>query len=1006
MRTGACTLQQALTAEAASVLKHSLGLARRRGHAQVTPLHVAATLLSSSSSASSSLLRRACLRSHPHPHPPAFHPLRCRALELCLNVALNRLPTAPPPPSSGPLLTSQPSLSNALIAALKRAQAHQRRGCVEFQQQQQQPLLAIKVELEQLIISILDDPSVSRVMREAGFSSTCVKNNLEEESSVLGQSTPLLLEPHKDIIGHGSSFCKSPLYKLSSRQSPPVPAQSSQKEDLSAVMEVMLRKQGRTNTVVVGDSVAMTEGVVTELMAKVERGDVPDELKSADIIKLHLSYVHLRLMRKCDVDLKVSDLRKKISSMASDGVGGNVIIYAGDLRWAVDEETKDGCGFRPVEHMVAELGRLLCELKSSISHVGGTVNNKVWLLATASYSTYLRCQLRQPSLEKLWGLQAVVVPSGGLALSLQAPSGPDSRSTKVREYPLQLLGSEVFSCEDGEKLMCCDECTSYFEKEALVLKSEAKDTNFGSIQLPSWLQRQRPDKHHQSKIKVICKGNALLELKRKWNSLCQSLHHTRQHQSHLYPPFFSQSSTGKNDTCSSSYPWWSSSNQSKIMMQPYSLSFSEATAKLDGGSPFNSVDLRNGMRSWQQKDEPKPRPSEVSLNSLRKPGNQDVGVTLSLCSAAVSDSVTSNEQEEAMAGRQELTQKLQDNMPWQSEIIPAIVEALSDCRTCENKALRVLLHGSDGISKSRLARVMLEHFGGSTRKLIHVNMRKGANETSSCGEILGEALEKDSKFVVLIEDVDQADTGFLRSLADVLKAGAFENSSGEEVCLADSIFVMITSHSADCEDIGGGSDGVIRMMLRAEGRSTKSDLKRKPETELQNESKRPRTRDRGLDLNLLAEEDEEEEDRGWCCSYSKEDEDVPSDLTSETDGGMPPPLPPQLLDLMTAQFTLERPSLASENLASKLLRAFDEARSGEDGTGQLSIDGAAVEELMAAAGSFSESFFERWVRDVFQASLRTVEKGGNVRLSVEGKEGNVVEFGFMGSVLPRRIAVE
>ncbi|KAM1904224.1 hypothetical protein ACFX13_041636 [Malus domestica] len=67
----------------------------------------------------------------------------------------------------------------SLIAALKRAQAHQRRGCIE----QQQPLLTIKVELEQLIIFILDDPSVSRVMREAGFSSTNVKNNLKESST-------------------------------------------------------------------------------------------------------------------------------------------------------------------------------------------------------------------------------------------------------------------------------------------------------------------------------------------------------------------------------------------------------------------------------------------------------------------------------------------------------------------------------------------------------------------------------------------------------------------------------------------------------------------------------------------------------------------------------------------------------------------------------------------------------------------------------------------------------
>jgi len=174
MRSGSCALQQTLTAEAASVLKHSLVLARRRGHPQVTPLHVAITLLTLRLSS----FKRACLKSHQPHHQTSQHPLQSRALELCFNVALNRLPTTP-----SPLIHSQPSLSNALIAALKRAQAHQRRGSIEQQQQQQQTVLTVKVELEQLIISILDDPSVSRVMREAGFSSTLVKNNLEDSFS-------------------------------------------------------------------------------------------------------------------------------------------------------------------------------------------------------------------------------------------------------------------------------------------------------------------------------------------------------------------------------------------------------------------------------------------------------------------------------------------------------------------------------------------------------------------------------------------------------------------------------------------------------------------------------------------------------------------------------------------------------------------------------------------------------------------------------------------------------
>ncbi|KAM0033299.1 putative Clp, repeat (R) domain, Clp domain superfamily protein [Helianthus debilis subsp. tardiflorus] len=70
-----------------------------------------------------------------------------------------------------------PFISNALMAALKRAQAHQRRGCPE---QLQPPLLAVKVKLEQVVVSILDDPSMCRVMREAGFSSPAVKETMEQ----------------------------------------------------------------------------------------------------------------------------------------------------------------------------------------------------------------------------------------------------------------------------------------------------------------------------------------------------------------------------------------------------------------------------------------------------------------------------------------------------------------------------------------------------------------------------------------------------------------------------------------------------------------------------------------------------------------------------------------------------------------------------------------------------------------------------------------------------------
>ncbi|KAL1549678.1 protein SMAX1-LIKE 3-like [Salvia divinorum] len=173
MRSGGYSLHHSLTVEATTIVKQALSLARRRGHAQVSPLHVASAMLSSPAG----LLKRACLQSH-------SHPLQCKALELCFNVALNRLPTSSPAPLLAPH-SHLPSLSNAIVAAFKRAQAHQRRGSIESQQQSS--ILALKVEVEQLAISILDDPSVSRVMREAGFSSTQVKANVEHHRSASSQ---------------------------------------------------------------------------------------------------------------------------------------------------------------------------------------------------------------------------------------------------------------------------------------------------------------------------------------------------------------------------------------------------------------------------------------------------------------------------------------------------------------------------------------------------------------------------------------------------------------------------------------------------------------------------------------------------------------------------------------------------------------------------------------------------------------------------------------------------
>ncbi|CAL5022114.1 unnamed protein product [Urochloa decumbens] len=571
MRAGGYTVHQSLTAEAAAVLKLSLGLARRRGHAQVTPLHVAYTLLGSASSCPATLsaaastpayglLRRACARSS--------HPAQCRALELCFNVALNRLPTAnavvvgsSPSSSSSSTASSTslvaasfihqqqlcPTLSNALVAALKRAQASQRRGCVDLQtttqpppsssqQQQQEPMmLTIRVELDQLIVSILDDPSVSRVMREAGFSSAAVKATLEDDSAamlLLGSSTPSpshappsFLEPFARAYGGGAPWPPPPPVLTYHYQQPDVELDSPcEEEDVRAILEVMTRNhQGRrSNPVAVGDTESAAEASAAAAMERQERDgiDVPGELRGARVLRLRLSRGHVRLMTRADVDACVADLRR-----AATNTGGGLVIYVGDMRWAVDDdESGDAGGFSPAARLAAELARLLGELRAAPRGAG-----RAWLVAAASYGTYMRCQRSSSSsLEATWALQPVTVPAGGGAggLGLGLALGPraatretDGKVAQLARIPLLDFSPKE---EDGVPVLCV-ECARNYEIEASAVRAKAQGTNLALTFFPGWPQADEPQTSHK---------DDLMDLKRKWSELCQRVHLRRNHPTH------------------------------------------------------------------------------------------------------------------------------------------------------------------------------------------------------------------------------------------------------------------------------------------------------------------------------------------------------------------------------------------------------------------------------------------------------------------------------------------
>ena len=375
MRTGGCSILQSLTPEATTIVKQAINLARTRNNAQVTTIHIATIMLSSPAG----LLKSACLKSH-------SHPLQCKALELCFNVALNRLSSITPNPILGPH-SHYPSLANSLMAAFKRAQAHQRRGSIETQQQ---PILALKIESEQLVISILDDPSVSRVMREAGFSSTHVQSNVAslETSS---QSTNNL-----HIISDNQNFATI------------VPSSS---KDVSNMISLWAKRKEKSSVVLVGECLSSCESVVKGVKERVERGDlnVPLELRYVQFLNYPLSI--MKNLSREEIDLKFGEIRCVLKGC----VGRGVVLYLGDLKWVAEYwayygEQRRHCYWPNIDHIVMGLRRLVFGNLD--------ISGKLWLMGIASFNSYLKCKSGIPSLETLLDLHPLTIPAESLDLSL------------------------------------------------------------------------------------------------------------------------------------------------------------------------------------------------------------------------------------------------------------------------------------------------------------------------------------------------------------------------------------------------------------------------------------------------------------------------------------------------------------------------------------------------------------------------------------------------------------
>lgn len=787
MRTGGYTFQQSLTSESSSIVKQAINLARRRGHAQVTPLHVASAMLSSSTG----LLKRACLQSH-------THPLQCKALELCFNVALNRLPTSVSSPILGPH-SHLPSLSNALVAAFKRAQAHQRRGSIE---NQQQPILALKVEIEQLVISILDDPSISRVMREAGFSSTQVKNNVEQVVSsmeIISSTKPLVLgNTNMSQITSSTSH-----HVLNLSLSKTGQHQGIKNDDVMSVVGSMMNSKKRRNIVVIGECLATSEGVVRGVIDKFDKGEVQGDMKHVQFISVPL--FTLRNVSREEFEIKLRELRTLVKNYMNRGV----VLYLGDLRWVSEFWTKYGdqqrniSYYSPVEHMIMELSRLL---NSAMGE-----NGRLWLLGIASFQTYTKCKIGHPSLQTLWDLYPLTIPVGSLGLSLNLTS--DLQSHFRNKAAMDGSSWSVGRAGVEKNLTCCADCLANFNKEAKTITSiQVKtESTYSSSSLPLWLQKYKEEHKQENNQK---ESEVMLDLCKKWNSICSSVH--KQQQSHFLEKGLISPLSSSPSPCSSNSI--SSSNDHIIK---------------------SSTKLHKSLLNWPVIFEPNKSPKEHQFfisdqnevisstkpELLSNPNSSPNSASSSEASGYIDQNIDRFNPENMKV----LCKALEKKVPWQKDIIPEIVSTILECRS-KKEASWLFFLGGDCEGKEKISRELAKIVFGSSDDHCFVsigissfssssksdsidhnqevvsNKKRSRNEHGrSYLERFADAIQENPNRVFFMEDIDQVDIFSQKGIKKSIETGRLTLSDGDLVSFKDAIIIfssesLTSSVTKKCHD--------------------------------------------------------------------------------------------------------------------------------------------------------------------------------------------------------------
>ncbi|KAF5752577.1 hypothetical protein HS088_TW01G00492 [Tripterygium wilfordii] len=846
MPTPVSAARQCLTAESAHALDEAVSVAQRRGHSQTTSLHAVSAILS----LPASILRDACGRARSSACSPR---LQFKALELCLTMSLDRLPSSQ--------LSGDPPVSNSLMAAIKRSQANQRRHPDNFHlyhqiSQHQSAMSCIKVELQHLVLSILDDPVVSRVFGEAGFRSSDIKlailRPLPQQFFKYPRSRipPLFLcnltdNPDPGLTRRGLSFSFSGFHNFLEGD-----------ENCKRIAEVLGRPKGR-NPLLVGACAHDTLATFVEIIERKKNNNtnLPVILSGLCVISIgkDISKLIDENSARRTVDMKFEEL----SRLVDRNTGPGLVVNYGDLDSFLSSDNNGALSGEVVNYIFAHLTRLL------------QLHDKVWLIgATGSYETYLKCLSRFPCIEKDWDMQLLPINS-------LKPSLPSS-------YPKSsLMGSFVpfggfFSspsdsrCSLSTSYQCIRRCHQCNERCAEEVLSNSKEGTAASV--ADQYQSGLSSRLHMAEISTdkrldLTKDDGMglstkvAEAEKKWDNICRRLHHTWPPESNIYSTQFptvvgSQVAEEKVKNCDrssndcvevSSSSCMNLQKNSKVQSDVPAFAKSKNESFLSRAEDLGSSSCKSPCAQSNSSIGDGFLTSPTSLtsvitdlglgitcfsptnNELKKSENQNgmkltqelsgcFSANVDISNGSISDDHArfSSSSCPVSCGRFDpinfkmLYKAVTERVGWQDEAVHIICQTVVQCRerneTCRGTNPRrdiwFNFAGPDRCGKKKIAASLAELIYGSREKFIAADLssQDASYDARFRGktviDYIAEELGKRPFAIVFLEYVDKADLVVQNSLSRAIWSGKFPDSYGREVSISNAIFV-ITSPTGD-----------------------------------------------------------------------------------------------------------------------------------------------------------------------------------------------------------------